>query len=62
MGRRIERFSSKLGTAGNLFTGIHLAALALTHNAVLVSFDNDFGRFTGLRRENPERIGFARSH
>lgn len=43
------------GTAGNLTTDAHLAALALTHDAVLVSCDNDFARFKGLRWENPLR-------
>lgn len=43
------------GTAGNLTTDAHLAALALTHDAVLVSCDTDFTRFNGLRRENPLR-------
>jgi toxin-antitoxin system PIN domain toxin len=41
------------GTAGNLTTDAHLAALALTHGAVLVSCDADFARFKGLRWENP---------
>lgn len=41
------------GTAGNLATDAHLAALALTHDAVLVSCDTDFARFKGLRWENP---------
>lgn len=43
------------GTAGNLTTDAHLAALALTHDAVLVSCDTDFTRFRGLRWENPLR-------
>jgi toxin-antitoxin system PIN domain toxin len=41
------------GAAGNLTTDAHLAALAITHGAVLVSFDGDFARFKGLRWENP---------
>jgi toxin-antitoxin system PIN domain toxin len=41
------------GTAGNLTTDAHLAALAMTHDAVLVSCDADFTRFKGLRLENP---------
>lgn len=41
------------GTAGNLTTDAHLAALAITHDAVLVSCDTDFARFKGLRWENP---------
>ena len=41
------------GTAGNLTTDAHLAALAIGHAAVLVSCDSDFARFKGLRWENP---------
>ena len=41
------------GAAGNLTTDAHLAALTITHGAVLVSFDGDFARFKGLRWENP---------
>ncbi len=32
------------GTAGNLTSDAHLAALALEHNAEMVTFDADFGR------------------
>jgi hypothetical protein len=42
------------GTAGNLTADAHLAALAISHGAVLVSFDSDFGRFEGLRWSRPE--------
>lgn len=41
------------GTAGNLTTDAHLAALALEHGAELCSTDADFGRFRGLRWVNP---------
>lgn len=41
------------GTAGNLTTDAHLASLAISHGAVLVSCDGDFARFKGLRWENP---------
>ncbi|GJL54529.1 MAG: ribonuclease VapC [Nitrospirales bacterium] len=41
------------GTAGNLTTDAHLAALAMSYSAILVSCDNDFARFKGLRWENP---------
>ncbi len=37
-----------IGTAGNLTTDAHLAALAIEHGATIVSFDRDFGRFPGL--------------
>lgn len=36
------------GTAGNLTTDAHLAALAIEHHATLVSFDGDFHRFQSL--------------
>jgi uncharacterized protein len=42
-----------LGTAGNLTTDAHLAALAVEHGAELCSTDMDFSRFTGLRWTNP---------
>ena len=41
------------GTAGNLTTDAHLASLAISHGATLVSCDADFGRFQHLRWENP---------
>ncbi len=44
---------SASGTAGNLTTDAHIAALALSRDATVVSFDNDFARFPGLRFENP---------
>jgi toxin-antitoxin system PIN domain toxin len=42
-----------LGTAGNLTTDAHLAALALEHGAELCSSDNDFSRFEGVRWVDP---------
>jgi toxin-antitoxin system PIN domain toxin len=44
-----------LGTAGNLTTDAHLAALAIEHGAELCSADGDFARFPGLRWTNPLR-------
>ncbi len=44
---------AEAGTAANLVGDAHLAALALEHDGVLVSYDADFGRFAGLRREAP---------
>lgn len=41
------------GTAGNLTTDAHLAALAIEYQAVLHTTDADFSRFSGLRRKNP---------
>lgn len=42
-----------LGTAGNLTSDAHLAALAIEHGAELCSSDADFARFTGLRWQDP---------
>ena len=42
-----------LGTAGNLTSDAHLAALAIGHGAELCSCDSDFGRFPGLRWTDP---------
>jgi toxin-antitoxin system PIN domain toxin len=42
-----------LGTAGNLTSDAHLAALAIEHGAELCSHDGDFARFTGLRWTDP---------
>lgn len=39
------------GTAGNLTTDAHLAALAIEHGATLGSFDRDYERFSGLAFE-----------
>ena len=44
-----------LGTAGNLATDAHLAALAIEHGAELNSCDADFSRFSGLRWTDPLR-------
>jgi uncharacterized protein len=41
------------GTAANLITDAHLAALAIENGATLVSFDNDFGRFPRLKLMQP---------
>jgi len=41
------------GTAGNLTSDAHLAALAIEGGWTLVSTDNDFRRFSGLNFLNP---------
>lgn len=42
-----------LGTAANLTTDAHLAALAIEYQAELASTDTDFARFPNLRWFNP---------
>lgn len=51
--RILKELLEETGTAGNLTTDAHLAALAISHGATLVSCDADFGRFRHLRWENP---------
>ncbi len=41
------------GTAGNLTSDAHLAAMAIEHGATLYSADNDYQRFAGLVHRNP---------
>lgn len=41
------------GSAGNLTADAHLAALAIEGGWTLVSTDNDFRRFNGLKTFNP---------
>jgi toxin-antitoxin system PIN domain toxin len=41
------------GTAGNLVTDAHLAALAIEHGAGIVSYDRDFARFPGVHHRLP---------
>ncbi|MDH3403964.1 MAG: type II toxin-antitoxin system VapC family toxin [Acidobacteriota bacterium] len=41
------------GTAGNLTSDAHLAALAIEHGCAVYSTDNDFKRFAGIEHVNP---------
>ncbi|MEE9279319.1 MAG: TA system VapC family ribonuclease toxin [Myxococcota bacterium] len=50
---RVRQLLLEVGSAGNLTTDTHLAAIALEHGATLVSYDNDFARFEQLRWERP---------
>ena len=45
----LGRLLRSAGTAGNLTTDAHLAALAIEHGATVLSFDRDFARFEGVR-------------
>ncbi len=44
-----------LGTAGNLTSDAHLAALSIEHGATVYSCDSDFARFPGVRWVDPLR-------
>lgn len=51
----LRELLTDLGTAGNLVSDAHLAALAIEHGAELASCDADFSRFTGVRWLDPLR-------
>ena len=54
--RHLDVFAGLLagvGSGGNLVNDAHLAALALEHDATVVTYDSDFGRFTGVRFMSP---------
>lgn len=52
-GRILRDLLGHVGSGGNLVNDAHLAALAIEHRCTLISFDRDFDRFTGIRREPP---------
>ncbi len=41
------------GTAGNLTTDAHIAAMAIEKGFIVYSADNDFKRFSGVTHINP---------
>ena len=45
----LARLLLECGTAGNLTNDAHIAAIAIEHDAEVLTFDKDFARFTGLR-------------
>lgn len=49
----ISGLLAETGTGGNLVSDAHLAALAIEHEATLVSYDRDFARFNGVHCEVP---------
>lgn len=51
----LRELLAAVGTAGNLVTDAHLAALAIEHGAELCSCDADFSRFPGVRWFDPLR-------
>ena len=51
--RRMRELLAETGSAGNLVNDAHVAALALQYDATVVTYDNDFSRFPGVRWERP---------
>jgi toxin-antitoxin system PIN domain toxin len=56
-GAVLRELLEAIGTGGNFVNDAHVAALAIEHRAVIVSYDNDFGRFPGVRWETPPDPG-----
>jgi toxin-antitoxin system PIN domain toxin len=56
----LERILGPLGTAGNLTSDAHLAAIAIENGAELCSCDADFARFAGLKWRNPLKHAHVR--
>jgi toxin-antitoxin system PIN domain toxin len=53
----LRRLLEATGSAGNLTSDAHIAALALERGAAVCSTDHDFGRFLGIRHVNPLAAG-----
>ena len=49
----LRNLLAQSGTAGNLTTDAHIAALAIERGYTVCSADNDFKRFPGLTHVNP---------
>jgi toxin-antitoxin system PIN domain toxin len=52
----LRRTLIDVGAGGNLVNDAHLAAVALEHHADVVSYDNDFSRFAGVRWRTPDAL------
>jgi toxin-antitoxin system PIN domain toxin len=48
-----SRLCREAGAKGGLITDAYLAAVALEHGCEFVTVDQDFARFSGLRRSSP---------
>jgi toxin-antitoxin system PIN domain toxin len=54
---RVAELLAATGHGGNLVNDAHLGALALQYDATVISYDNDFSRFPGVRWERPTPPG-----
>jgi hypothetical protein len=50
----LRGFLVAAGTAGNLVTDAHLAALSVEYGAEVVTYDADYARFPGVQAVNPD--------
>lgn len=53
---QLARLLGAVGTGGNLVNDAHLAAIALEQRAEVVTYDNDFDRFPGVRWRRPDDL------
>lgn len=51
--RSLRQLLADAGGAGNLVNDAHIAALAIENRATVVTYDNDFDRFDGVRWTTP---------
>ena len=51
--RILAQLLQEVGAGGNLVSDAHLAALAIEHRCVIVTFDKDFSRFSGVGSAEP---------
>ena len=51
----VQRLFEQSGCSGRLTTDIHLASLAIEHDAILYTNDHDFNRFDELKKKDPLR-------
>jgi len=58
----LSRLLAESGAAGNLTSDAHIAAIAIEHDHVVCSADNDFKRFKGIRHVNPLASEGAHEH
>jgi uncharacterized protein len=49
----VRTLLEQVGTGANLVSDAHLAALAIEHRGTVVSYDSDFGRFSGVTWRRP---------
>lgn len=54
--RILRQLLADAGGASNLVNDAHIAALAVENKATVVSYDNDFDRFDGVRWTTPARL------
>ncbi|MGI9120076.1 MAG: type II toxin-antitoxin system VapC family toxin [Acidimicrobiales bacterium] len=52
----VAELLARVGTGGNLVSDAHLGALALEHDAEVITYDSYFGRFAGVRWHPPDQV------